>query len=144
MHQQLRALWDANRTQGRILLDISGVFLLVYFMPAGSERFDNALLEGVYLVHWYAQEHVILCQLPAFLIAGAIAACISQGAVMRFLGPMASKPVAFGVASVSGVLLAVCSCTVLPLFGGIYRRSAGLGPAPRFSIQGRRSMCLPL
>jgi uncharacterized membrane protein YraQ (UPF0718 family) len=134
--EQLRVLWEANRTEGRILLGISTVFLVVYFMPIGSERFDNALLEGVYLVHWYAQEHVILCLLPAFLIAGAIAAYISQGAVMRFLGPRASKPVAFSVASVSGILLAVCSCTVLPLFGGIYRRGAGLGPAIAFLYSG--------
>ncbi|MEZ5591948.1 MAG: permease [Gammaproteobacteria bacterium] len=133
---RLRALWKENRTEGRVLLTISAVFLAIYFMPVGTMRFDNALLEGVYLVHWYAQEHVILCLLPAFLIAGAMAVYLSQGAVMRFLGPSAPKPVALGVASVSGILLAVCSCTVLPLFGGIYRRGAGLGPAMAFLYSG--------
>ncbi len=133
---RLRMQWQENRTEGRVLLTIIAVFLAVYFMPAGSARFDNALLEGIYLVHWYAQEHVILCLLPAFMIAGAMAAYISQGAVMRFLGPSAPKPVALGVASVSGILLAVCSCTVLPLFGGIYRRGAGLGAAMAFLYSG--------
>ncbi|PRY71998.1 small redox-active disulfide protein 2 [Halomonas ventosae] len=104
-----------------------GIFLLIYFLPAGTARFDNAVLEGIRLTHCYAQEHVILCLLPAFLIAGAMAAYLSQGAVMHYLGPAAPKPVAFGMASVSRMLLAVCSCTVLPLFGGIYRRGAGLG-----------------
>ena len=133
---RLRTLWQENRTEGRILLTICAVFLAIYFMPVGTMRFDNALLEGVYLVHWYAQEHVILCLLPAFLIAGAMAVYLSQGAVMRFLGPSAPKPVALGVASVSGLLLAVCSCTVLPLFGGIYRRGAGIGPAMAFLYSG--------
>jgi len=133
---QLRDRWKENRTEGRILLLICAVFALVYFMPMGSERFDNALLEGFHLVHWYAREHVILCLLPAFLIAGAIAAYVSQGAITRFLGPTARKPIAYGVASVSGILLAVCSCTVLPLFGGIYRRGAGLGPAIAFLYSG--------
>lgn len=134
--ERAHAFWSANRAEVRTLLFIGTVFLAVYFMPAGNERFDSALLEGVYLVHWYAQEHVILCLLPAFLIAGAIAAYVSQGAIMRFLGPTAPKPLAFGVASVSGLLLAVCSCTVLPLFGGIYRRGAGLGPAIAFLYSG--------
>ncbi|WP_290788625.1 permease, partial [Halomonas sp.] len=98
--------------------------------------FDNAVLEGIRLTHWYAQEHVILCLLPAFVIAGAMATYLSQGAVMRYLGPNAPKPVAFGMASISGTLLAVCSCTVLPLFGGIYRRGAGLGPAVAFLYSG--------
>ena len=94
------------------------------------------MLEAVYLTNWYAREHVILCLLPAFVIAGAMAVYISQGSVMRYLGPDASRPVALGVASVSGTLLAVCSCTVLPLFGGIYKRGAGLGPAIAFLYSG--------
>ncbi len=133
---RLREFWQENRTEGRVLLTISTVFLAVYFMPADSARFDNAVLEGIHLVNWYAQEHVILCLLPAFLIAGAMAAYLSQGAVMRFLGPSAPKPIALGVASVSGILLAVCSCTVLPLFGGIYKRGAGLGAAMAFLYSG--------
>ncbi len=118
------------------MLAILAIFLVIYFVPAGTERFDNAVLEAVRLTNWYAREHVILCLLPAFLIAGAMAVYISQGSVMRHLGPQASKPVALGVASVSGTLLAVCSCTVLPLFGGIYRRGAGLGAAIAFLYSG--------
>ncbi len=114
----------------------SQVFLLVFFMPVGTTRFDNTVLEGLALLNWYAREHVMLCLIPAFFIAGAIAVFISQGAVMKYLGPAAHKMTAYGVASVSGSILAVCSCTVLPLFGGIYRRGAGLGPAIAFLYSG--------
>ena len=136
MPHPLLALYRANPKEGHLLLLMLAGFFLVYFMPAGTERFDNAVLEAFRLTNWYAREHVILCLLPAFLIAGAMAVYISQGSVMRYLGPQASKPVAFGVASVSGTLLAVCSCTVLPLFGGIYKRGAGLGAAIAFLYSG--------
>jgi uncharacterized membrane protein YraQ (UPF0718 family) len=136
MKNILKVFYQDNSGQAKLLLLIVGVFLLVYFIPAGNARFDNAILEGVRLTHWYAQEHVILCLLPAFIIAGAMAVYISQGSVMRYLGPSAPKPLALGVASVSGTLLAVCSCTVLPLFGGIYRRGAGLGAAIAFLYSG--------
>ena len=133
---KLLTLYRENPRQGQLLLFMLLGFLLIYFLPVDSERFSNAWLEGIRLTNWYAREHVILCLLPAFLIAGAMAVYISQGSVMRFLGPQASKPVALGVASVSGALLAVCSCTVLPLFGGIYRRGAGLGAAIAFLYSG--------
>jgi len=133
---QLTSLYRENREQGHILLFIIGVFLIIYFIPAGSARFDNAILEGIRLTSWYAQEHVILCLVPAFVIAGAMSVYISQGSVLRYLGPRASKPIALSVASVSGTLLAVCSCTVLPLFGGIYKRGAGLGAAIAFLYSG--------
>lgn len=136
MYKQLVELYGSNRREGNLLFLMLLGFLAVYFAPAGTERFDNAVLEAVRLTNWYAREHVILCLLPAFLIAGAMSAYISQGAVMRYLGPTASKPVAFSVASVSGTLLAVCSCTVLPLFGGIYKRGAGLGAAIAFLYSG--------
>lgn len=136
MPHPLSALYRANPKEAHLLLLMLAGFFLVYFMPAGTERFDNAVLEAFRLTNWYAREHVILCLLPAFLIAGAMAVYISQGSVMRYLGPQASKPVAFGVASVSGTLLAVCSCTVLPLFGGIYKRGAGLGAAIAFLYSG--------
>lgn len=136
MIKQLRGLYDSNSREANLLLFMVATFLLIYFIPAGTARFDNAVLEGVRLTHWYAQEHVILCLLPAFLIAGAMSAYISQDTVMRYLGPEASKPVAFSFASVSGALLAVCSCTVLPLFGGIYKRGAGLGAAIAFLYSG--------
>ncbi|MFA9454294.1 MAG: permease, partial [Candidatus Aminicenantaceae bacterium] len=108
---------------------MAGVFLLCFYLPVGARRFDNALLEAFHLLKWYAREHVLLCLIPAFFIAGAIAVFISQEAVMKYLGAKANKFLAYGVASVSGTILAVCSCTVLPLFAGIYRMGAGLGPA---------------
>ena len=115
---------------------LMGAFLMFYFLPVGTPRFDNAVLEALELTKWYAQEHVILCLLPAFWIAGAIAAFVSQASVMQYLGPKAPKPLAYGVGAVSGSILAVCSCTVLPLFAGIYRMGAGLGPAIAFLYSG--------
>lgn len=132
----LTGFWRSQPGEARLLLGMSAIFLAIFFLPMGQPRFENAVLEGLRLTQWYAREHVILCLLPAFVIAGAMAVYISQGAVMRHLGPNAPKPVAFGVASVAGTLLAVCSCTVLPLFGGIYRRGAGLGPAITFLYAG--------
>lgn len=113
-----------------------GGFLAVYFLPLGNPRFDGAVTEALALTKWYAQEHIVLCLLPAFWIAGGIAAFVSQASVMRYLGPKAPKPLAYGVGSVSGTILAVCSCTVLPLFAGIYRMGAGLGPATAFLYSG--------
>ncbi|HSJ12989.1 MAG TPA: permease [Longimicrobiales bacterium] len=115
---------------------IAAVFLVFYFLPLGSARFDGAVTEALALTRWYAREHVLLCLVPAFFIAGAISVFLNQQAVLRYLGPRAPKPVAYGVASVSGTLLAVCSCTVLPLFGGIYANGAGLGPAAAFLYSG--------
>jgi len=115
---------------------ISGVFLLFFFLPIDSARFTNSVNESLALAKWYAQEHVLLCLVPAFFIAGAIAVFVSQGAVMKYLGAGASKILSYGVASVSGSILAVCSCTVLPLFAGIWKRGAGLGPAIAFLYSG--------
>lgn len=112
------------------------VFAAAFFLPWEHPRLSGAVTECVALVHWYAREHVILCVLPALLIAGAIGVFISQGAVMRYLGPSAPRPLAYAVASVSGAVLAVCSCTILPLFAGIYKRGAGLGPAVAFLFAG--------
>ena len=112
------------------------VFLACFYLPVGGERFDNAAMESLHLVKWYAQEHVLLCLIPAFFIAGAIGVFVSQAAVMKYLGARANKVLAYGVASVSGTILAVCSCTVLPLFAGIYRMGAGLGPATAFLYSG--------
>lgn len=118
------------------LAAITAVFLLCYFLPVGWHRFDAAVVEAFELVKWYAREHVVLCLLPAFFIAGAIGVFVSQASVMRYLGAGANKVLAYGVASVSGTVLAVCSCTVLPLFAGIYRMGAGLGPASAFLYSG--------
>ncbi len=120
----------------RPLAVIAGIFLIFFYLPLGSTRFDNAVMEAIGLTQWYAREHVILCLLPAFFIAGAIAVFISQASVMKYLGAKANKVLSYGVASVSGAILAVCSCTVLPLFAGIYRMGAGLGPATAFLYAG--------
>lgn len=115
---------------------IIAVFLGCYYLPIGTIRFDNAITESLHLVKWYAREHVLLCLVPAFFIAGAISIFVSQAAVMKYLGAKANKVLAYAVASVSGSILAVCSCTVLPLFAGIYKMGAGLGPAATFLYSG--------
>jgi uncharacterized membrane protein YraQ (UPF0718 family) len=120
----------------KIFLWMLAAFLAFYFMPAGSIEFDSALSESFILLKWYAREHVLLCLIPAFFIAGFIAVFISQGTVARYLGPQAAKWKAYLVASVSGTILAVCSCTILPLFASIYKRGAGLGPAMAFLYSG--------
>ncbi|MEE4136585.1 MAG: permease [Desulforhopalus sp.] len=124
------------KVEWRSLLVMVAVFLGCFYLPVGHPRFDNAMLEAFHLVKWYAQEHVLLCLIPAFFIAGAIAVFVSQAAVMKYLGAKANKILAYGVASVSGTILAVCSCTILPLFAGIYRMGAGLGPAVAFLYSG--------
>ena len=120
----------------KIALFLGAVFWAFYFLPVGNVRFDTSITEALELTKWYAREHVVMCLLPAFWIAGGIAAFVSQGSVMRYLGPKAPKPLAYGVGAVSGTILAVCSCTVLPLFAGIYRMGAGLGPATAFLYSG--------
>ena len=124
------------KTQWKKLAIIVAVFLGCFYLPVGIARFDNAITESLHLVKWYAREHVLLCLVPAFFIAGAISVFVSQGSVMKYLGARANKVLAYGVASVSGSILAVCSCTVLPLFAGIYKMGAGLGPATAFLYSG--------
>lgn len=113
-----------------------GAFLLFFFLPMDSQRFTNSVFEALALAKWYAREHVLLCLVPAFFIAGAISVFVSQAAVVKYLGAGAHKVLSYGVASVSGSILAVCSCTVLPLFAGIWKRGAGLGPAIAFLYSG--------
>ncbi|HET7904386.1 MAG TPA: permease [Candidatus Eisenbacteria bacterium] len=112
------------------------VFATCWFLPVEQVRLWGPVQESLSLVRWYAREHVLLCLVPAFFIAGAIGVFVSQGAVMKYLGPGANKAAAYSVAAVSGTVLAVCSCTVLPLFAGIHRRGAGLGPAAAFLYSG--------
>jgi uncharacterized membrane protein YraQ (UPF0718 family) len=112
------------------------VFAGAFHMPLSAERFWSGATESLHLLHEYAREHVVLCLLPALFIAGGLAVFLKREAVMKYLGPKAKKAVAYGVASVSGTVLAVCSCTVLPLFAGIYRMGAGLGPASAFLYAG--------
>jgi uncharacterized membrane protein YraQ (UPF0718 family) len=102
------------KKEWKALLAIVAIFLASFYLPLGRARFDNAIMESLHLVKWYAQEHVLLCLVPAFFIAGAIAVFVSQASVMKYLGTKANKVLAYGVASVSGTILAVCSCTVLP------------------------------
>jgi uncharacterized protein len=120
----------------KILLLIMVVFAAAFFLPLESARFNTAIAATLDLVRWYAQEHVILCLLPAFFIAGVIAVFVSQGSVLKYFGANAKKWVAYTVAAVSGTILAVCSCTILPLFSSIHKRGAGLGPAVAFLYSG--------
>ena len=112
------------------------LFLAAFFMPVNSDALMTAIHSTLDLTKWYAREHIVLCLLPAFFIAGVIAVFVSQGAVLKYFGANAKKWVSYTVASVSGGILAVCSCTILPLFTSIYKRGAGLGPAIAFLYSG--------
>src|SRR6056297_812174 len=112
------------------------VFIAVFYIPISNTKFQQAIIEAFYMLKEYAQEHVLFCLIPAFFIAGAIANFISQNAVLKYFGSEAKKWVSYSIASVSGMILAVCSCTVLPLFSGIYKRGAGIGPAIAFLYSG--------
>jgi len=124
------------KTEWKKLTAIVVFFLACFYLPVGNSRFDNAIGESLHLVKWYAREHVLLCLIPAFFIAGGISVFVSQASVMKYLGAKANKVLAYSVAAVSGTILAVCSCTVLPLFAGIYKMGAGLGPATAFLYSG--------
>ncbi|MCX5678893.1 MAG: permease [Candidatus Omnitrophica bacterium] len=115
---------------------IAGIFIIMYFLPLGNTRVSNAIFEAFKLLQWYIINHTLACVVPAMFIAGAISTFLSQASVMRYLGPDANRPLAYTVASVSGVVLAVCSCSVLPMFAGIYTMGAGLGPASAFLYSG--------
>lgn len=120
----------------KILLWIMVVFVFAFFMPVESVRFNTAIGASLDLVKWYAREHIVLCLLPAFFIAGVIAVFVSQGSVIKYFGANAKKWLAYAVAAGSGTILAVCSCTILPLFSSIHKRGAGLGPAIAFLYSG--------
>jgi uncharacterized membrane protein YraQ (UPF0718 family) len=120
----------------KILIWIAVVFVAAFFLPIESARFTTAVDATLDLVKWYAREHVILCLLPAFFIAGVISIFVSQGSVLKYFGANAKKWVSYTVAAVSGTILAVCSCTILPLFSSIHKRGAGLGPAVAFLYSG--------
>lgn len=115
---------------------IAGIFAAAYFMPIETMKLQNAILESFHMLKEYAREHVLFCLVPAFFIAGAISVFINQAAVMKFFGINAKKILSYSVASISGTILAVCSCTVLPIFAGIYKRGAGIGPATTFLYSG--------
>ncbi|TVQ14742.1 MAG: hypothetical protein EA361_07065 [Bacteroidetes bacterium] len=125
-----------NRKEIKILVWIVILFVVAFFLPYESTRFMTAVVATFDLVKWYAREHVVLCLLPAFFIAGVISVFVSQGSVLKYFGANAKKWLAYTVASVSGTILAVCSCTILPLFSSIHKRGAGLGPAVAFLYSG--------
>lgn len=118
------------------LLWIAGLYLAAYFIPWSDPTVRQAGLEAFLMLREYAREHVLTCLIPAFFIAGAISVFVSQASVLKYFGASAKKVLAYSVASVSGTVLAVCSCTVLPLFAGIYTRGAGIGPATAFLYSG--------
>jgi uncharacterized protein len=124
------------KEQYKSFLLILGFFLFAYYLPIENESFKRAIIEAFALAKWYAEEHVILCLIPAFFIAGVIAVFVSQAAVVKYFGAKSKKWKAYLVASVSGTVLAVCSCTILPLFSSIHKRGAGLGPAIAFLYSG--------
>lgn len=124
------------KREASILAWMVALFALAFFLPIESARFQEAIAAMFDLTKWYAREHVIMCLLPAFFIAGVISVFISQGAVIKYFGANAKKWVSYTIASVSGTILAVCSCTILPLFSSIHKRGAGLGPAVAFLYSG--------
>ena len=119
-----------------IFAGLAVIFLLAYFLNYTDASIQNAIMEAFYMLQWYARNHTLACVVPAMFIAGGIASFLSKEAVLRHLGPKANKVEAYSVASVSGTVLAVCSCSVLPMFAGIYRVGAGLGPASAFLYSG--------
>ncbi|SFH25447.1 hypothetical protein SAMN05660649_04447 [Desulfotomaculum arcticum] len=118
------------------LITMIAIFLIAFYIPLSNPRVQSAILEAFFMLQDYSQKHVLACLIPAFFIAGAIAVFISQTSVLKYFGAGANKILSYGVASVSGSVLAVCSCTVLPLFAGIYTRGAGIGPATAFLYSG--------
>jgi uncharacterized protein len=129
-----RGLWAEKKN--RFFVIMVAVFLCAFFVPWSSERVSSAVTEAFSMLGEYARDHVLLCLVPAFFIAGAVTLFLNQQSVIKYLGPDAPKLVAYSVAAVSGSILAVCSCTVLPLFKGIHKKGAGIGPAVSFLYSG--------
>ena len=122
--------------QWKIFVAFVAVFLAAYYLPLADPKVTGAIIEAFKLLQWYARNHTLACVVPALFIAGGIMTFLSQASVMRYLGPTSSKPLAYSVAAVSGTILAVCSCSVLPMFAGIWKLGAGLGPASAFLYSG--------
>ncbi len=125
-----------TKREWQIFFGLLGIFLIAYFLPLGNPKVKAGIIEAFRLLQWYARHHTIPCVVPALFIAGAIVSFLSQQSIMKYLGPGANKILAYTVASVSGCVLAVCSCSVLPMFAGIYKLGAGLGPACSFLYSG--------
>jgi uncharacterized membrane protein YraQ (UPF0718 family) len=124
------------KTELKILAALVAIFLVAYALPLGNPKIQQAIYEAFRLLQWYARNHTLACVLPALFIAGAIITFLSKASVMRYLGPTSNQVLAYSVAAVSGCVLAVCSCSVLPMFAGIYQLGAGLGPASAFLYSG--------
>ncbi len=124
------------KTELKIFAALITIFLVAYALPLGNPKIQQAIQEAFRLLQWYARNHTLACVVPALFIAGAIITFLSKASVMRYLGPNANPALAYAVASVSGCVLAVCSCSVLPMFAGIYQLGAGLGPASAFLYSG--------
>lgn len=122
--------------QWKIFAVLLGIFLVAYCLPLANPKVEAAIVEAFKLLQWYARNHTLACVVPALFIAGGIITFLSQASVMRYLGPRSNKLAAYSVASVAGVVLAVCSCSVLPMFAGIYNLGAGIGPASAFLYSG--------
>ena len=120
----------------KILTALVAIFVMAYALPLGNPKIQAGIQEAFRLLQWYARNHTLACVVPALFIAGAIITFLSQNSVMRYLGARANPVLAYAVASVSGCVLAVCSCSVLPMFAGIYKLGAGLGPATAFLYSG--------
>jgi hypothetical protein len=127
---------DSELQERTKLLLIILIFACAYYIPWDHPTIRQSGLEAFMMLREYAREHVLTCLIPAFFIAGAIAVFVSQASVLKYFGATANKILSYSVASVSGTVLAVCSCTVLPLFAGIYMRGAGIGPATAFLYSG--------
>ena len=126
----------ANGREWKIFSAIAIVFALAYYLPLANAKVAGAIVEAFKLLQWYARNHTLACVVPALFIAGGITTFLSKEAILRYLGPKSNKAAAYSVASVSGIVLAVCSCSVLPMFAGIYHLGAGLGPASAFLYSG--------
>lgn len=125
-----------EKKEYKIMFWILFVFGIFYFIPYQSKWFETSIIGGINLLNDYAKQHVLTCLVPALFIAGAIGVFIKKDAVLKLLGAKTKKYVSYGVASISGAILAVCSCTILPIFAGIRSRGAGLGPAITFLFSG--------
>lgn len=136
MNASCLALPSSWRRELQVLGAMTALFLVAYYLPLSNAAVQQAIQEAFKLLQWYVRNHTLACVVPAMFIAGAVTTFLSKEVVLRHLGPTSPKPKAYGVASVSGTVLAVCSCSVLPVFAGIHRLGAGLGPAIAFLYSG--------
>src|SRR3989304_704229 len=131
-----KAVNNVDTKQLKIFAAFLAVFLVAFYLPLANPKVVAAIVEAFKLLQWYARNHTLACVVPALFIAGGIITFLSAESVVRYPGPKSNKPPAYPVAAVSGTILAVCSCSVLPMFAGIWKLGAGLGPASAFLYSG--------